>query len=712
MNLFRKSSFDNASHGSVDVPNDPNTRFALMRLSYWQSINPVRFGMVLIGFILGLMVIAPFFFQPEGQVVAYTTTHYYQSPSLLDWSPFIFLETGADSVMMGAEEDDQSANRLTSAGDVNGDGFDDFLIDVLKGDGLGNGRSNSGEVFLIWGRTDPLASIDFANLGSAGVQILGAETNDYIGSALSGAGDVNGDGFDDFLIGAPSTSGPNNSRTGAGETYLIFGKATFSETLDLANLGADGVIIYGAEINDNSGRSVAGIGDVNGDTWDDILIGASSADGPANGRNGAGESYVIYGQPTFSQTLDLATNGTADIVIYGAELGDLSGNASAKAGDVNNDTFADFLIGAPYADGVGNNRDSSGESYLVYGGSNLPAVIDLANLGSAGVVLVGAEMTDFSGAVLSEAGDTNNDGFDDFLIGVLLGDGPGNGRNTSGETYLIFGSDQLSSTIDLGNLGTSGTIIYGAEAQDISGSSLSGGMDVNGDQFDDVLIGAPSGDGDNNCYMSTGDSYLVFGQATFPATLDLGLLNNNGVTIYGVRIWDSSGNAVAMAGDVNNDTFADILIGAVYADGPANGRTSAGGTYLILGQSQPAPNPQTPTPTATTFPGCPIIPTFTPTNTPGPSPTPTSTGTATPTPTMTPSPSATVTETATPTATATETATVTETATPTATATETATLTPTPTATATQAPPVYFVYFPIGLRGTAPASFQNTSGNK
>ncbi|WP_197169020.1 GEVED domain-containing protein [Novipirellula galeiformis] len=439
-------------------------------------------------------------------------------------------------VIHGIDSSGSSGFSVSGAGDVNNDGIVDLVI------GAPNANGQVGESYVIFGRkaVAPFtASVDLSSLdGSNGFVIHGIDSNDRSGISVSGAGDINNDGTDDLIIGAYIAGSAGNGQSGAGESYVIFGRNAedpFGASVDLSSLdGSNGFVIHGVDSGDSSGISVSGAGDVNGDGISDLVIGAFLANGSGNGQSNAGESYVIFGRDAedpFAASIDLSLlDGSNGFVIHGIDSDDSSGISVSGAGDINNDGIDDLIIGAYYADGAGNGQSAAGESYVIFGrNAEVPfaASVSLSSLnGSSGFAIHGIDSSDHSGISVSRAGDINNDGIDDLIIGAYSANGSGNGQSDAGESYVIFGRDEehpFAASVELNSLdGSNGFVIYGFDSGDFSGYSVSGAGDVNNDGIDDLIIGAYYADG------QAGQSYVVFGRDgvnPFGASLDLSSLS-------------------------------------------------------------------------------------------------------------------------------------------------------------------------------------------
>ena len=359
----------------------------------------------------------------------------------------------------------------------------------------------------------------------------------------------------------------------------------FPAEFNLSSLdGTNGFVIKGINEGDYSGNSVSSAGDVNGDGIDDVIIGAYNAD--PNGTSGAGESYVVFGSDDgFAESIDLAAlDGTNGFVIKGIGESDYSGTSVSSAGDVNGDGIDDVIIGADYADP--NGTSNAGESYVVFGSDDgFAKSIDLAALdGTNGFVLKGIDEGDRSGYAVNSAGDVNNDGIDDLIIGAF--EAAPDGNNYAGESYVVFGSnDGFAASFDLAALdGTNGFVLRGINEGDYSGFSVNSAGDVNGDGIDDLIIGGYGADPNGNNYA--GESYVVFGsESGFDESIDLAALDGtNGFVIKGINEDDYSGFSVSSAGDVNGDGIDDVIIGAPLANPNDNNR--AGESYIVFGSER------------------------------------------------------------------------------------------------------------------------------
>ncbi|MEM1090665.1 MAG: Ig-like domain-containing protein [Pseudomonadota bacterium] len=480
-------------------------------------------------------------------------------------------------VVNGIDAGDYSGRRVAGAGDINGDGVADV---VVSASGASPGTQSEGETYVIFGsRTGFSASISLANLdGSNGFVLNGVDANDASGRDVSGAGDVNGDGVDDLIIGAVYAD-PGADE--AGEAYIVFGGTTaFPADFDLSSLdGSNGFVLTGTDMGDLAGIAVDGAGDVNGDGIADVIIGAA---GRGPGSNFQGVSYVVFGsRSAFPASIELASlNGSDGFALNGINAGDIAGISVSSAGDVNGDNIDDVLIGAPNADPGTNNE---GETYVVFGSSEgFAAGINLADLdGSNGFTISGPDLGDNSGTSVSHAGDVNSDGIGDILIGAPLANP---GGNNEGESYVVFGRETaFSARVSLASLnGSNGFVLNGVDAGAYTGFSVSSAGDVNGDGISDVIFGAPFADAQNS---DDGETYLVFGRETgFGTSLNLSELSGpNGLVINGIDAMDFSGS-VGAAGDVNGDGIDDVIIGA-YSAGPSG--NSAGESYVLFGNAAP-----------------------------------------------------------------------------------------------------------------------------
>ncbi len=467
---------------------------------------------------------------------------------------------GNGFTLAGISELDDSGISVSSAGDVNGDGYDDLIIgaqSVGTIQGEYDRFPGPGEAYVVYGgATGADLTLDRSTLdGARGFALTGISADDEFGFSVSSAGDVNGDGYNDLIIGA------NGVGSSAGATYVVYGGASAPGTngvLDISMLdGTNGFTLTGIDADDYSGRSVSSAGDVNGDGYDDLIIGAYGAD--LNGNDDAGETYVIYGgasAPGIGGVLELSDlDGTNGFTLTGSVRNNHVGFSVSSAGDVNGDGYDDLIIGADGNDPGGEIR--AGEAFIVYGGASAPGtngVLDLSTLdGTNGFILTGIDGFDRVGDSVSSAGDVNGDGYDDLIIGAQ--DADPNGNSSAGETYVVYGGASAPGTggvLDLGALdGSNGFILTGIDAADNAGISVSSAGDINGDGYDDLIIGASGADpnGDNS-----GESYVIYGGATGTESL-------TPVTASGTAAADN------FTGNAGDDSFTAIATDDVVRGG-------------------------------------------------------------------------------------------------------------------------------------------------
>ncbi len=476
-------------------------------------------------------------------------------------SAILNLSNYAAYAIDGEAPEDQSGLSVAGAGDVNGDGLADYVIGANFASP--RGRLMAGSAYVVFGSATPTA-LDLAD-SFDGFRIDGANDLDGTGGRVSGAGDVNGDGFDDIIV---SAIGDDTFGNLAGAAYIVYGKANMSP-VDLATAGAGHTRVRGLNAEDLLGRIVSGLGDINGDGFADVAIGANGFD--VNGTSSAGAIYVLFGGANLGSEIDLTSTGWGFRILGASESGGV-GISVAGAGDVNGDGLDDLLFGAPFYDVTPGGRE--GRVYVLFG-SNTFTDVSTDQFSDLGFVVNGN--SDFSnfGRAVSGAGDVNGDGRADLIIGERSWDDGGD--FSVGRATVIFGRVSTS-TLSVSVLGGAGFQITGAAEQDFFGTSVGAAGDFNRDGFSDLLIGAPGADIDGE--INSGAAYIVYGKDGAADVDTAGLGANAGVVIPGLVTEDEAGNAVSGIGDTDGDNRPDLIYGSPEAS--PRMRNLAGQSRLVV----------------------------------------------------------------------------------------------------------------------------------
>lgn len=392
----------------------------------------------------------------------------------------------------GEEPADAAGSSVSFGGDINGDGISDFLV--------GAPRRGAGAGYGLYGDAEAPAPLDLQEVasGDGGFLLVGASLgNSYLGWSISFAGDVNADGFDDLIIGAPYNITANDYDAPEGSAYVVFGRAIMPPMLDLdwlagTAMGFKIVGQYTRNRREQAGWSVSEAGDINGDGIADVLVAARLND---QGGPNAGAAYVVYGrrEPQTTVRLDDVATGEGGFKIIG-EHG-FTGTSVSAAGDINGDGREDIALGASANQGV---------VYVLFGQDQPFATVNLGELAPGdGIVIGGESAGDHAGSSVAGGGDLNADGFSDLVIGAP-------GRLPGGAAYVVFGRRNFDPVFLLTDTSNDTGIcrIAGEAAGDRAGYSVAIAGDVNADGIDDLAIAAPyHAEGD----ARKGAAYVVFG---------------------------------------------------------------------------------------------------------------------------------------------------------------------------------------------------------
>jgi hypothetical protein len=406
---------------------------------------------------------------------------------------------------------------VATAGDVNGDGYSDVIVGA---DLYIPQASSVGQAFVYYGSSTGLST-------TPNWMESGDQQNEHFATCVATAGDVNGDGYSDVIVGA---SLYDHGEADEGRAVVYLGSSN----------GLSHTIAWTTESNQagaHLGASVASLGDVNGDGFSDVAVGAPTYD---NGQADEGRAFVYYGSAT-------GPAATASWIAESNQAGALFATTVAAAGDVNADNFSDFIIGAPL---FHNGQSEEGRAFVYHGGSGGLAA---APSWTAEISLPGAHF----GASVATAGDVNGDGFSDVVVGAPTS------NNNDGEALVYHGSAGGLATT---SAWTKRGLLNSGENL---GASVATAGDVNGDGFADVIVGAPLWN-------------LRFGAVYVYQGSQAGLASTNSWSWNGYDQNDQRGFSVATAGDVNGDGFSDVIVGAPFADGDGT-RVNAGRASVFDG---------------------------------------------------------------------------------------------------------------------------------
>lgn len=475
-----------------------------------------------------------------------------------------------DFSFIGGDAEDQMGVQARF-GDLDGDGYDDIILGAWLADGAWNNRMNAGEVYIFFGR--PLDIVPAEPLSAT--LIYGADPGDRIGSCVD-IGDFNGDGVQDLLIGARYADGnPDSLRPHAGEAFLLIGNSDWTRRDVVDVRTAPDMILVGREPGDHFGRRIL-IADLDEDGKEDMLIAALGESGREGETPGAGAIYLIYGddRKEMGGIFDLSLQDVP--VLHGSDESDGLGGAMAVA-DWNGDTVPDLVLGCGFADGPANSRTNAGETYVLFGepGRRLSGEREIVEGNE--FTIYGAESYDAAGIAV-DAGDFDGDGIDDLAIGANLADGPENGRDNCGEVYILFGRRSWGegTTVDLAH--EADIVVYGSERGDQAGAIVSL-FDWSGDGYADLVTSSLLHDGPEGIRQDAGMLFVVRGGRQGDLRPEVDLAGDRvDLRMLGPSAHDKI--ATSLTAVITGGRPA-LMAATMLGDGPRDERRDAGEIYIL-----------------------------------------------------------------------------------------------------------------------------------
>ena len=342
----------------------------------------------------------------------------------------LWADTDADVILGGWSSKDHFGNSVASAGDFNSDGIDDVIVGAPNDnfnseeeDCLG-GCNGAGRAFIFFGHVPAVKPEILQAHTDSDVILNGQNVGDAFGFPVASAGDFNGDEIDDVIVGANAADNAEGFATG--RVFIFFGHVPAMANENLQDTDAN-IILDGLIAGEGFGVSVASSGDFNGDSIDDIIVGAYRARNTEN--NSVGGAFIYFGHAATAQQEILVWDTDADVIIHGQDWEDHFGLAVSSAGDFNGDGKDDVIVGAPRDDN--NGEVDSGSAFIFFGGIAGTFRADA----DADVILDGQSAGDFFGRAVSSASDFNGDGKDDVIVGAQRDDN--NGEANSGSAFIF-----------------------------------------------------------------------------------------------------------------------------------------------------------------------------------------------------------------------------------------------------------------------------------